>query len=162
MPCILPMAKHTQPQREFIVRRLAAFEPIRAVVASFRAIFPDTACDENDVLAVNPEAGATVSPELFVLFREERERVLLDPASAPYANKQARLIALSNHAKFYAGNNQFPEMRTVLRHIAEETGDIVTGGIKNPAKAPGAVGDPVVSITRTVVDPAAPTVEPAQ
>jgi len=148
------MAKHTLPQREFIVRRLAAFEPPRAIVASFRALFPDTACDENDVLAVNPEAGATVSPELFTLFRDERERVLVDPASAPYANKQARLIALSNHAKFYAGNNQFPEMRTVLRHIAEETGDIVPAGraVKPEADKPRQITE----IIETIVDPVAP------
>jgi hypothetical protein len=148
------MAKHTLPQREFIVRRLAAFEPPRAIVASFRALFPDTACDENDVLSVNPEAGALMVPDLFALFRAERERVLLDPASAPYANKQARLIALSNHAKFYAGNNQFPEMRTVLRHIAEETGDIVPAGraVKPEAEKPRQITE----IIETIVDPVAP------
>ena len=109
---------HTQRQKEFIVKRLAAFEPPRAITAAFAAMFRDTKCDENDVLALDTESGALLSPELHALFVQERERVLLDPKSAPYADKMARLIALSNHAKFYAGNNQFPEMRAVLRHIA--------------------------------------------
>lgn len=150
---------HTHSQREFIVRRLAAFEPPRAIVAQFRAIYRDTACDENDVLATDPET-AVVSPELFVLFRTERERVLLDPKSAPYAAQQARLIALSNQARFYASNNQLGEQRVVLRQIAEEMGVLGSKGgkdAKGGGKSEG--GEPVVEIVRRIVDPQAP--EPA-
>lgn len=160
--------KHTATQKEFIVKRLAAFEPPRAITAAFVAMFRDTKCDENDVLAVDHESGAILSPELRVLFLAERERVLLDPTSATYANKQARLIALSNHAKFYGGNNQFPEMRSVLRHIAEETGDLSVGGLRGGGKAVVELplGLPVTGITRRVVDPVPPPVavpaEPAQ
>lgn len=148
---------HTQIQREFIVRRLAAFEPPRAIVAQFRAVYRDTACDENDVLATDPES-AIVSPELFALFRAERERVLLDPKSAPYAEQQARLIALSNQARFYASNNQLGEQRVVLRQIAEELG--VVGGAK-AGKVPASAtndkpGEPIAVIERRVVDPKPP------
>lgn len=148
--------KHTATQKEFIVKRLAAFEPPRAITAAFVAMFRDTKCDENDVLAVDHESGAILSPELRVLFLAERERVLLDPTSATYANKQARLIALSNHAKFYGGNNQFPEMRSVLRHIAEETGDLSVGGLRGGGKKDEAEKAllPIIGIKRTFVDPA--------
>lgn len=154
--------KHTATQKEFIVKRLAAFEPPRAIVAAFCAVFNDTKCGENDVLALDHESGAVLSPELHTLFLAARERVLLDPSSATYANKQARLIALSNHAKFYGGNNQFPEMRSVLRHIAEETGDIVMGsrGSAGKGERPGDLRElPITGITRRVVDPA-PQSEP--
>ena len=147
---------HTLIQKTFIVKKLAAFEPPRAIVSAFRAVFSDTKCDENDILATDPD-NAVVSPDLLALFLSERERVLLDPASAPYANKQARLIALSNHAKFYAGNNQFPEMRSVLRHIAEETGDLVVGG-RGAAKATDAkdAGRKITEIVETIIDPVVP------
>jgi hypothetical protein len=148
---------HTQLQREFIVRRLAGFVPPRAIVAEFVAVFSDTGCNENDILATDPET-TLLAPDLHALFLKERERVLLDPKSAPYADRAARLIALSNHARFYASNNQFPEMRTVLRHIAEETGDIVNGkpGGKASVGKPEDNLPPIVAITRTIVDPAAP------
>lgn len=149
---------HTPTQQEFIVRKLACFEPPRAITAAFCAVFPNTACNENDVLAIDPETTA-VSPELHALFLSERERIRNDPDAAVFANQNARLIALSAHAKFYGGNNQFPEMRAVLRQIAEELG--VVGG-KGGAKAAAPTGgDPVKTIEWTIVDPAPPAKEPA-
>lgn len=147
---------HTSTQRAFIVRRLAAFEPPRAIVLDFMALFPDTRCDENDVRALNPETGAIVSPELFDLFKKERERVLLDPGSAVFADQKARLIALSADARFYGNNNQLPERRAVLRQIAEEVG--VVGGKSGGKSAPGASASDTpefkkIEVTRTVVDP---------
>lgn len=142
---------HTDAQKEFIVRKLAAFAPPRAISVAFAALFPGTRCDENDILALDPR-DAVVSPELYDLFLSERERVLLDPKSAPYADRRARLIALSNHAEFYAGNNQLPEARMVLRQIAEEQG-VVGGGKAKLAGAVEAVADKITAITRTIVDP---------
>ena len=147
------MAVHTVAQKEFIVKKLAAFEPPRAIALAFAAVFRDTKCDENDVLATDP-ANNVVAPELFALFISERERILLDPDSAPFANQKARLIALSNQAKFYGGNNQLDAQRTVFRQIAEEQGVI---GAKGTGKATPAAAEPaveVVAITRTIVDAA--------
>lgn len=150
------MAAHTQAQKEFIVRRLAAFEPPRAIVTSFVATFRDTACTENDVLAVDPATQA-VAPELHALFLAERERVLLDPKSAPFADQRARLIALSADAAFYAMNNQLGERRAVFRQIAEELGVVGGKGSSKAAPASSQPGDalPIVAIKRTIVDPAA-------
>lgn len=143
---------HTTVQRAFIVRRLAAFEPPRAIVMEFAAKFPDTACNENEVRALNPETGAIIPPDLFDLFKRERERVLLDPSSAPFADKKARLILLSNHVNFHNANNELATARSVLRQIAEETDG------KAPKTAGGsAIGDTPdfkrIEVTRTVVDP---------
>lgn len=145
---------HTQIQKEFVVRKLAAFEPPRAITTAFVAAFPETACNENDVLAVDPET-TVVSPELYALFLAERERILLDPRSAPFADQRARLIALSNHAKFYSGNNQFPEMRNVLRQIAEEQGTIGKGKAAVSSVPVSADGPVVTEIVRRIVDPKA-------
>lgn len=147
-----PRNTHTAAQQEFIVRKLAAFEPPRAISAAFVAVYPDVKCNENDILAIDPET-TVVTPELHALFLEHRERVLLDPKSAPFADQKARLIALSAHAKFYGGNNQFPEQRAVFRQIAEEQG--VVGGKAGAAK-PADTSTPAVKaieVSRTVVRP---------
>lgn len=146
---------HTKTQQEFIVRKLAAFEPPRSIVLDFAAVFPDTKCDENDVRRMDPSNGA-ISFELFQIFKTTRERVLLDPNSAPFAAQQARLIALSKDAMFYRGNNQLPESRAVMRQIAEELGAVgqgkaaAKGGSKDTTSTPEFKK---IEVTRTVVDP---------
>ena len=147
---------HSQAQREFIVKSLAAFKPPRAIVADFSALFPDTKCDENDVKRLDPKL-ALVAPELAALFLATREAVLLDPTAAPFADQRARLVALSQDADFYASNNQLAERRAVLRQIAEEQG--IVGG-KGGSKAVAGAGDkpdePVAEIRRTFIDPQLP------
>lgn len=145
--------KHTRPQQEFIVRKLAAFEPPRSIVLDFMAVFTDTKCDENDVRRLDP-ANAPLSFDLHALFTSTRKQVLTDPDSAEFAAQQARLVALSADVRLYRGNNQLPESRAVMRQIAEELGAIGTKGAK-PAPA-AATTDAVVAITRTVVDPKPP------
>jgi hypothetical protein len=141
---------HTPEQQSFIVRKLAAFEPPRSIVIDFAAVYPGTKCDENDVRRLDPTT-AIIAPDLHSLFLTTREAAMLDPKSAPFAEKKARLIALSQHAKFYSGNNQLGEMRAVLRQIAEETGAI---GAKGKAAAAADEGEvPITKITRTIVDP---------
>lgn len=143
---------HSQAQREFIVKSLARFNFPRAIAADFAALFPDTKCDENDVKRLDPTL-TLIAPELYALFLAERERVLLDPASAPFADQRARLIALSNDAAFYAGNNQLPERRAVLRQIAEEKGIVGGKGGAKGAAAADKPGEPVTEIRRIFVDP---------
>jgi hypothetical protein len=149
---------HTATQKEFIVRKLAAFVPPRAISVAFAAVFTDTRCDENDILALDP-GSAVVSPELYTLFLSERERVLLDPKSAPYADQRARLLLLSNQVEFYASNNQLGEARVALRQIAEEQG-VVGGKGKLVAAALGEAAEKITAITRTIVDPKAVAEEP--
>lgn len=144
--------KHTRPQQEFIVRKLAAFEPPRSIVLDFMAVFTDTKCDENDVRRLDPANGA-LPFELFTLFNATRSTVLTDPDSAEFAAQQARLVALSADVRLYRGNNQLPESRLVMRQIAEELGAIGTKGGKASPASPA--GDEIVAITRTIVDPKA-------
>lgn len=147
---------HTQLQREFIVRKLAAFYTPKDIAVQFAAIFRDTACSENDVLAVDPRV-TTVAPELFMLFKAEREKILLDPSAALYADQAARLISLSRQAERYEANNQPAEARSVYRQIAEEQGVISKGAGKPGGKnEPDANQPPVVAITRRIIDPVAP------
>lgn len=152
------MHVHTQEQRAFIVRMLAAFYSPKDICAAFAALFRDTACDERDVLATDPRVSV-VAPELHALFRAERERVLTDPSLAPFAEQQARLIVLSRQAERYEANNQPAEARAVLRQIAEELGVVggkSAGGAKDkadPSKTPDVKS---IEVTRTIVDPVAP------
>lgn len=149
------MAAHTMPQREFIVQRLAAFYAPKDIAAAFAIRWPDTACNENDVLANDPSL-TIVPPEIFALFRSEREKVLLDPTAAPFAEQTARLILLSRLVERYAANNQLAEARAVLRQIAEETG--VVGGSGKAGKAADESKTPevkTITVKRSIVDPAA-------
>ena len=137
-------------QKEFIVKKLAAFEPPRSISAALAAVFPGVSCNENDILAIDPET-TVVTPELYALFLAERERVLLDPKSAPFADQKARIIALSNQARAYLANNQPADARTVFRQIAEEQGIVGGKGTAKAAAVPA--GELVVAITRNIVDP---------
>lgn len=143
---------HTLEQKQFIVRKLAAFEPPRAIVAAFTAVYRDTRCDENDVLALDQKSGALLSPDLFSLFLSERERIMLDPTAAPFADQRARLIVLSRQAERYENNNQPAEARAVFRQIAEEMG-LVGGKGASKASAPGKDAEPIDEIRVTYVDP---------
>lgn len=147
---------HSQAQREFIVKSLAAFKPPRAIVADFSALFPDTKCDENDVKRNDPKL-VLIAPDLTALFFAERERVLLDPTSAPFADQRARLVALSQDADFYASNNQLAERRAVLRQIAEEQGIVGGKGGSKAVAGAGGEGGPMpladASITWKIVRP---------
>ncbi len=65
-------------------------------------------------------------PQDLLQVQREAQTTVRMAEDAWQSREPARLIALSNQARFYAGNNQFAEQRTVLRQIAEECG--VVGG----------------------------------
>lgn len=139
-------------QREFIVRKLAAFDFPRAIVIDFAAQFPGSKCDENDVKRLDPVAGAILSPELHTVFVAAREYVYLNPEDAgPYIKQLARLLGLNKQAEMYVGNNQLAEARAVWRQMAEEQG--IVGG-KGTAKTKDAdKPEPIRAITRTIIHP---------
>lgn len=151
----------TQSQREFIVKKLAAFEPPQAIAAALAAVFPGAKVNENDILACDPRT-TVVSPELHAVYMAERERVLMDPRSATFADQRARLIALSNQAEYYGNNRQPAEQRTVFRQIAEELGVVAGKGGKAGTPPQGEAPAEIVAITRTVIDPAAPAPQVAE
>ena len=147
--------QYTKEQQEFVVRKLAAFYAPRDVAMAFAAQFPDVKFNEQDARAYDVAAGALVSPELFMLFRSERERVLIDPASDPYTDQKARLILLSRMVDALKNNNQPGDARAILRQIAEELG--VVGG-KASTGAKGGKDDALpdfkeITVKRTVVSP---------
>lgn len=146
------MTALTQEQKEFIVRKLAAFYPPSDVAAAFAAQFPGVRCDTNTVVANDPRR-AVVSPELFMLFRSERERLLDDPDAAPYADQKARLILLSNMVDRYKDNNQMAEARSVMQQIAAEQGIGGKTGAKAAPPLPADVAEEITQITRRVVHP---------
>lgn len=139
-----------------MVRQLAAFYTPRDIALAFVARFAGVKFNEQDVARLDPRKNV-LAPELFMLFRRERERVLDDPESAPYAEQKARLILLSNMVDSYKNNNQYPEARAVLTHIATELGVITPKGA--PGKAaplPTEAAEQVAEIKVTYVDPKRP------
>lgn len=145
---------HTTEQRAFIVRRLAAFDQPRDITVLFAALFPGTACSENDVMATDPRV-AVVSPELHMLFYSERARVVADKDAAIYADQNARLIVLSKDVDRLRGNNESATARLVLRQIAEETGAIGSkGGVKGKADTPAS--EQIDEIRVTYIRPPVP------
>lgn len=143
----------TGQHKEFIVKRLAAFYTPSVICQQLVAQF-GIKCNENDILANDPTT-CVVSPELFMLFRAEREKVLSDPTSDPYTDQKARLVLLSNMVDRYKNNNQLAEARSVMQQIAAELGIGAKGG---PTKA--AVPDipefKAITVRRTVVHPGTP------
>jgi hypothetical protein len=142
---------HTQEQKEFIVRRLAAFETPKDIAIAFAARFRDTACHEDDVRATDPRL-AVIAPDLYSLFQGERERILLDPTAAPFAEQRARLIVLSRQAERYENNNQPAEARAVFRQIAEELG-VVGGKPGKAGKQDAPPAEQIDEIRVTIIDP---------
>lgn len=144
----------TTEQKEFIVRKLAAFYTPRDIAQQLAAKFPATKFNENDILANDPSINL-LAPELHTLYSVERERILLDPHSDPYTDQKARLIALSRQAARYESNNQPAEARQVYRQIAEELG--VVGGKAGVGKAADKEADTpgfkAVTVQRSVVRP---------
>lgn len=128
------------------MRRLAAFDTPRDVCVAFKTLFPQTACTENDIIAVDPRNSPLPAPDVVALFNSERARVLGDPNSAPYADQQARLIVLSKDVERYRANNDLANARSVLRQIADELQ--ASGKV-----TPGADGEPVAVIERRIIDP---------
>lgn len=145
----------TTEQKEFIVRKLAAFYTPRDIAQQLAAKFPAAKFNENDVLTNDPRINL-LAPELHALYSVERERILLDPHSDPYTDQKARLIALSRQAERYESNNQPAEARQVYRQIAEELG--VVGGKAGAVKAAAAtpVVEQIEEIRVTYVDPKKP------
>jgi hypothetical protein len=143
----------TSEQKEFIVRKLAAFYTPRDIAQQLAAKWTGTKFNENDILANDPRINL-LAPEMHTLYSDERERILLDPHSDPYTDQKARLIALSRQAERYESNNQPAEARQVFRQIAEELG-VVGGkaGAKAPDKEADTPGFKAVTVQRSVVRP---------
>ena len=148
------MTTHTKLQKEFIVKRLAAFANANDIILEFAKLFPGTVCTPADVAANNPRESI-IDPDLHALFRSEREQNIIDPERCLFGQQAARLFALSALAERLFANNQPHDARSVLRQIAEEQG-MVGGksGRVDPAVPPG---EKVTEITRTIIDPAAPS-----
>jgi hypothetical protein len=123
-------------------------EPPRKIAADFCAVFPGARCGEDDVRRVD---NMLWPPDLQAVFNAERERIKADPNAAPYTDKFWRLYALNSDVEYHRANNELATARGVMRQIAEEMGEGGPGG----GGAPGG-GNRVVSITRTIVDPAEP------
>lgn len=140
-------------QQEFVVRQLAAFYTPRDIATAFVARFAGIKFNEHDVMKFDPRKNV-LAPELFMLFRRERERTLDDPTAAPYAEQKARLILLSNMVDHYKNNNQPDDARDVLKQIAAEQG---VGGKAAPAKGGSDVPEfKEITVKRTVVTPEPP------
>jgi hypothetical protein len=149
----MPAANHTAPQREFIVRRLAAFRSPRAIVAEFARAYPGVYIHETEVEALDPMRFAVLPPDLAELYRTTRESILADPESDPFTKRKARLIVLSEMVADAMARGAPPsDIRSIFNQIEQmELNAKVAGGDAPPGG--GAEGAPAKVITWQIVDP---------
>lgn len=87
------MARLTEPQKRFLVRRIACFVPVKQIRAEFKEEFK-LALTDQQVSDYNPETAhgqASLSKDLKNLFEEERARYISDEESVPIAHRAYRL-----------------------------------------------------------------------
>lgn len=141
------MAAHTREQRDFIVRRLAAFYTQEDIVAEFAILWDDTKCDALDVRECDPRFSV-IDPDLFQLYTDERARFLENmDAAAPTRDSRVRVVMLHREAERARARGAVTTLQSLLAQIAVETGG--AGGSQAPAG-----GGAVTEIRRVIVRPA--------
>jgi hypothetical protein len=135
------MAVHTTEQRAHIVRGLAAYDSLIEIIATFKVTWPDTACTALDVETCDRPKLDSAWCEYF---DEQREKFL----DAPTADRRVRIAELNWWYKKARARGAFGEAVRCLELI--DTMDTGPSG--------GAPGEAVATITRTIIDPACPSV----
>lgn len=143
------MAVHTQEQMAWIVQQLASYVTPETVVAEFRRLWKDTACELTDVAACDRRR---LAPDWQAYFDAMREAFL----DAPTADKRVRIAELHRMYVKLRDANSIDLAAKLLMQIATEKGEIAkpgaTGG--GGSGAPGSDGkSPITAIELIVVDP---------
>lgn len=92
------MARLAEPQKRFLVHRIARFVPLTEIRAEFFERFGE-AISLSQASAYNPETArgqADMSTGLKTLFEEERARFIAEEEKIPIANRAYRLRRLQN------------------------------------------------------------------
>lgn len=139
------MSVHTQEQKAFIVRSLATYVSPDAIVKEFAQHWKDTACTHEDVAAC--ERGYLEAD--WVVFFDRTRMQFLD---APTADRRIRIALLHKMAMENYERRAYDQAAKLIKQIAEEQGGVFEGKNGSGSGASGA-GEPIVSITRTIVDP---------
>lgn len=150
------MAKHTKEQREFIVRKLAAFWTPSETIAHFRTRWQDTACDEIDVTALDPDNGAIIGPDEHTTFvnvrnatRAEMERLWPNVSES----MRVMLLGMTRDHAVQRNRNAFE----LANKTAETFAKIESGFFSGKAGASPAPGGEAsaapTTITWKIVDP---------
>lgn len=87
------MARLTEPQKRFIVRRIAHFVSLKQIRAEFKAEF-GSELSEEQASAYNPETvrgQADLSQDLKNLFQQERDRYVTEIESVPVHHHAYRM-----------------------------------------------------------------------
>lgn len=147
------MARHTQEQREFIIKRIGAFYTNTQICEAFKTRWLDTDCEPRDVAACSP-ANVLLGPDESVLFQAERERELAAAAIRwPDVQESLRIVLIGMHRDLdvQRERNAFDLANKTAAEIAKITTGHYAGKTAAPAAAPGDAGDS--TITWKVVDP---------
>lgn len=146
----------TDEQRTFVVRRLGLLESYTEIIAAYNKTFSATgraALTNSDIESLDPSRGARLSEMLAAVFKANREYIVENfETAAPTSDKRIRLIELHNIYRLHRDSNRPGAAASVLAQIAIEQSDEAT-------LASAAKGAKITAITRTIVDPVAPTAE---
>lgn len=135
------MAVHTREQKCFIVRHLARHWSVPEIVAEFARQWPNTACDKDDIRAVDPERGC-IDPMLVAVFDAVRAEFLARPI--PISQKRWRLAQLQRVYYDAADRGAVGLMLEALARAAAECGVEPEGAARC-----------ITDIVETIVDPIA-------
>lgn len=144
-------ATHTTEQRAFIIQRLVRKQSPDTIVAEFARRFKGVTCTAEDVAACERRV---LPADWQAYFDYAREEYLDAPASA----QEFRIAMLSETALHAKERGAIDPMFRALEMIAKEQGVGAYAKAGGKVEQPGAPGtaEPVVTITRTIVYPAAP------
>jgi len=138
-------------EKSFVVLRLARFGEPADVIEAFNDRFARRPL-KPEILALDPRYSL-LSPDHSTLYANERKRVLADPTSvAPYANRAARMISLSDMAADYRERRDLPNARAVFRQLAEEQAAADEVAAAAPLGAPTGSAE----IVWKIIDPVEP------
>jgi len=119
------MAAHTREQRDFIVRRLAAFYTPDDIIAQFTERWSNR-CTVNDIRACDLRYSL-IDPDLEALYHAERALFLENmDLAAPTRDPRVRIVMLHRAAEKARENNQVQLLQSILAQIALETGGAVS------------------------------------
>ncbi len=136
------MAQLSDPQKRFIVRRLAHFVPLKQVRAEFESEF-NQPLSEAQVSKYNPDTaqGAKdLGDEMRKYFEAEREHYLTDEKSIRIASRAARLRILDGLLDHKIAQNAPSLTLTILKQAALEMG----GMFERPKQETGGTGADVL------------------
>jgi len=131
----------TEPQKMFLVQRLAQFEtPTEAAQSLSETLGVDIAPQSVERYDPTKRAGLRIAEHLRALFSESRDRFLTQMTkNTPLANKAVRVAFLANAAMKFKAQHNYEKMADMIERVAKEMGNVHTNKREHTGKDGGPI-----------------------